>query len=128
MASAISGPNDHQYDHSTVQTSLYFLSRDPKYESEKVYEFDFDPPDGFPRSNMTVEQQDDIAVHDIRGHEHDIGFWKTGFQLVDFFSGMSYEDFDHEAEIRGRYVPAVAAKLQEFLNATRVQIDSVVVG
>lgn len=110
-----------------VQSSLYFLARQPTYKHEKVYEFDFDPPNGFPRTNMVSEQHHNIPIRDIRGCEGDFTFHKNGFQLVEFFSGLTYEDFDNEATIHRDYVPKVATFLKHFLKAQRVQIDSCVV-
>lgn len=112
---------------AAAETHLYFLSKDTTYEHEKVYEFDFDPPDGFPRTNMIVERQDEIKIHDIRGHESDFKFGRNGFQLVEFPTNMAYEDFGDEHKVQSVYVPRVAKMLQEFLAASRVQIDSCVV-
>lgn len=110
-----------------VLSSLYFLARQPAYQQEKVYEFDFEPPNGFPRTNMVTEKHHDIAIRNIRGHERDFTFHKNGFELVPFPSGLTYEDFDDEATIHRDYVPKVATFLKDFLNAQRVQIDSCVV-
>lgn len=59
----------------------HFLKRDALYEEEKPYSLRYTPPDGFPRSNITLERHE-IAVHDIRPVIHERTFKKDGCAVM----------------------------------------------
>lgn len=99
----------------------HFLKRDALYEEEKPYSLRYTPPDGFPRSNITLERHE-IAVHDIRPVIHERTFKKDGCAVMNLDSQMKYEDWDDEIKIKGVYLAEVADSLCKALDACNVQI------
>ncbi|KAK4674537.1 hypothetical protein QC763_121475 [Podospora pseudopauciseta] len=50
-----------------IHSWMYFLQRDPKFETERVYELRRQKPTKkVPQTNMLLEKVDNIAIHDVR--------------------------------------------------------------
>lgn len=96
-----------------VTTSMYFLCDDLLYRQERSYEHVYDPPNGLKRSNMKLEERNDITVEDIRGN---------GFCLMTINSELMLRDFGDHANIKNIYVREITHAVKQLLCAARVQI------
>ena len=105
-----------------VQSSMYFLDRDPLYETEKLYELKYDPVGSIPRTNMKLSKWDDVEIRDIRGKKDSVSFQTDGFCLMNMSSAMAHEDFDDIQKVEAVYLQEVGEALKKTLSAKRVQI------
>jgi len=105
----------------SVVTTMDFLADSKQYLGEKPYRLKFEPPAGLPRTNIQVDQQQQL-IEDIRGREKDFTLENNGFTLVPFHVEMAIEDYDEEQKIKALYLPKVAELLKDMLRASRVQI------
>ncbi|KAK0726509.1 hypothetical protein B0T21DRAFT_403531 [Apiosordaria backusii] len=106
-----------------VQSWMYFLQRDPKFETERVYELRRQKPTKkVPQTNMILEKVEDIPIHDVRPQLEECSFDTTGFFLLDMDTGLVAEDFDERSKVMAVFLPQLAAAVKEKLNASRVQI------
>ncbi|KAL9607391.1 MAG: hypothetical protein Q9167_007693 [Letrouitia subvulpina] len=105
-----------------VLSSMWFLKPDSIYDTEKVYELKFDPPNRFPRTNMKIERQDSIEIEDIRGRQTDFSFARNGFEIINIDVDLSPEDFDDKELVVDHYLPKVAHTVKAKLAAARVQV------
>jgi hypothetical protein len=103
------------------KTQIYFLKRNKLYNEEKPYSLRFTPPEGFPRSNITLEKHD-VTIRDVRPDIDDLTFEKNGFTIMNLESQMSYDDYDEEEKLIEVYLREVADSLCAFLGAVHVQI------
>ncbi|KAF2737094.1 putative CmcJ-like methyltransferase [Polyplosphaeria fusca] len=105
-----------------VRTSMHFLSKNDLYSTTKPYSLRFEPPEGFPRSNITLERHEDLQIEDARPIIDEFSLEKQGFRIINLESKMAYEDFEDDARIVEIYLSEVANALQELLGASHVQI------
>jgi hypothetical protein len=110
--------------HHITQGSIHFLKRDSLYKEEKPYTIRYTTPDDVPRTNSQHEERHGILIEDVRGHLLDFSIAKNGFMItqLDYDGGMTYDDFAMHDNIVDLYLPSVARKLREVLNARHVQI------
>lgn len=113
----------HQH-HPSAQGSIHFLKRDSLYKEEKPYTIRYTTSDDVPRTNSVHEEQHGILIEDVRGHLPDFNIAKNGFMITQFDcdGGMTYDDFTMDDKIVDLYLPSVARKLREVLDARHVQI------
>ena len=109
-----------------LETSMQFLARDKLYDVEKPYRFQYQPPEGVPRTNFRMEKHDGINISNIRGREEEFSLEKNGFTVLSLDQEIPYEDFNNEAGIR-KYMNLVADRLKVLLNADKVQVYQQVV-
>ena len=101
---------------------MNFLKRDNRYNYEKPYLLIFDPPEGFPKTNIKLEKHTDLELRDIRGYEDQLSLEVHGFQIVKISSKLSYDDFNNEELVRDVYLREVADEVRKVFGADRVQI------
>ena len=106
----------------SVSTSMHFLEDNILYQSVKPYTIIFKPPDGFPKTNICLEEQSDIVVEDIRGRERDFTMDQAGFTIMELQSQLLYKEFSDDEKVIDVYLKEVADSLQKHLGAERVQI------
>ena len=112
----------------TVKTSMYFLQPQQLYATEKPYSLRFMPPEGFPRSNIALEKQEDVEIRDIRTKVDELSFSKHGFKIMPVHSTMTYDDYDDEEMIVGTYLREIADLLRDELGAKHCHIFEHTVG
>lgn len=105
-----------------VQTSMHFLSRNDLYSTVKPYSLRFEPPEGFERSNITLERQENLVVEDARATIEQFSLEKQGFAIMNLDSQMTYDDFEDDAKIVEVYLKEVANALRDLFGASQVQI------
>ena len=113
---------------SALLTSICYLDKIELYQREKPYEMRFNPPGDSPRKNLQISKYENIPVEDVRGHEKDLSFSKTGFIVMELDVPMDMEDFDDREAIISQYLPRIAEGLKDRLGATRVQVHDYLVG
>ena len=101
---------------------MNFLARDDLYDEERPYLLIFEPPEGFPKSNIRLEQRRDLVVEDIRGCEDRFSLENHAFEVLKIRSRMSPEDFDNEGLVQKVYLQEVADHLKAVFDAQVVQI------
>ena len=105
-----------------VVSSIYFLKRSPKLLEEKPYAFRFElDNDDIPQTNMTMEENEGIAIADIRGREDAFTLKKNGFEIMELRSKLAYEDFNDENKIP-IYLVELEELLQRRLGASQVVV------
>lgn len=100
---------------------MQFLARDKRYEYEKLYKFQYKPPEGMPKTNFRMEKHEGINVSSIRGREEEFSLERNGFTVLSLDHEIPYEDFYSEVGIR-RYMNLVADRVRVHLNADKVQV------
>jgi hypothetical protein len=66
-------PNAH-----CVAAQISYLTKDPKFEHEKPYTFNYDTRDTIPRTN-TVSETKPVSIFNFRPHQNDQSFETYGF-------------------------------------------------
>src|ERR1700743_1642805 len=89
--------------------------------SGKPYNFQYDPPNDFPRTNCVAESHDQ-RLHDVRGCENGFSVLENGFGLLRIEPKMKYEDYDDVEKVRKVYCKQVADGVKDLIGASRVQI------
>ncbi|KAL3426804.1 hypothetical protein PVAG01_00313 [Phlyctema vagabunda] len=107
---------------SRVRTTMNFLAREELYKYEKPYLLIFEPPEGFPRTNIRLDKRKDVILEDIRGREDKFSLAQHGFQLLKIESSLRAQDFEDDQQVTSTYLPEVAEALRKLLNASRVQV------
>ena len=105
-----------------VTTSMLFLFRDPRYESEKPYTLRFTPSNHFPRTNLNIESRDNLIINDIRGREGEYTLERNGFTIMPLDSKLSYKDFEDEEKVVDVYLREVADGARSALGAKKVLV------
>lgn len=113
-------------DESYVSTSMYFLTHNELFMTEKPYAFrfaltDHDIPANIPQTNMKMECKENIIIKDIRGHEKQFSLEKTGFEVLSHTSEIAYEDFYNPDKVK-IYLHELEALLKDRLKASHVQV------
>ncbi|KAL1302193.1 hypothetical protein AAFC00_002623 [Neodothiora populina] len=104
-----------------ISSQVYFLKKDPKYDTVKPYSLRFTPPAGFPRANVELEAHD-ITIEDVRPVVKELSLKKNGFSIMPLESSMQYEDFNDKDKVIDVYLRELSNTLRQYLGATRVQI------
>jgi hypothetical protein len=105
----------------SVTACINFIEPQQDGSVEKPYQLKFEPPEGFPATNITSREHAP-KVEDIRGREYEYSVAKTGFAIMHLPDDIAYEDYDNEDIIQQVYFKQVAEGLQDSLQASRVQI------
>ena len=113
-------------DESFVLTSMYFLTRNDLFVTEKPYAFrfaleDHDKPADIPQTNMKMERKDNIIIKDIRGEEKQFTLEKNGFEVLSHTSRIGYEDFYNPERVK-IYLNELEGLLEDRLKASHVRI------
>ncbi|KAK6334500.1 hypothetical protein TWF730_003714 [Orbilia blumenaviensis] len=103
-----------------VQSSLYFLQRDPIYRAEKVYELRRSHDPKIPRTNMRLDKIEGIDIDDVRGQNCSLA--TNGFFLLNLGSTITAEDFDDRSKVTQSFFPQLAGAVKSSLGASRIQI------
>ncbi|KAI1144779.1 hypothetical protein F4825DRAFT_445537 [Nemania diffusa] len=105
-----------------VNSSFFYLSRLPIYETEKPFYVNFPVTEksGSSHSNLSHDLYENILIRDIRGHEDKFGIDTHGFQLIRHATSMSNVDFENDASIRSKYYPEMEQLVIRLLGASKV--------
>lgn len=104
----------------TVQASIYFLTKNVRFQTEKPYAFRF-PVETVQQTNMEMERRDSISITDMRGSESNFSMETNGFVVLNLESGMAYDDF-HDSERVSAYFRELEALLKSHLGASHVEV------
>ncbi|KAJ4299615.1 hypothetical protein N0V90_004861 [Kalmusia sp. IMI 367209] len=105
-----------------IETSMHFLRQNELYASTKPYSLRFEPPAGFPRSNITLDRREDLKIEDCRSIIDRFSLHKQGFAIMNLESKMKYQDYENDASIVDIYLSEVADALRSLFSASHVQI------
>lgn len=109
-------------------SSLTFLKRDPRWESERPYELGFTPSqDNIPQSNAIYDSFD-VEIEDIRDRQQVVQLDSHGFELVDFDCGLTDKQFNDKNIVLRDYLPAAVKLLKSKISAVRLQVSDFSVG
>ncbi|GAW20624.1 hypothetical protein ANO14919_101320 [Xylariales sp. No.14919] len=103
-------------------SSFFYLSRLPRYETEKPFYVNFPIPEksGISHSNLSHDLYEDILIRDIRGNEDKFDIDTHGFQLVHHTTSTSNVDFENDSLIRSKYYPEMEQLVMRSLGASKV--------
>ncbi|UKZ50396.1 hypothetical protein TrVGV298_004656 [Trichoderma virens] len=107
---------------AAISASFFFLQHDEKWVTEKPYHVLFDPPEGLEKSNLNLQQVNNITVKDIRELDSPPTIEKNGFTLIKINPGpLKSEEFDDNQKVAKFFLPQAAAAVKEALGAYRIQ-------
>ena len=104
---------------STFKTSLKYLRRDPKYETEKPYSclIDLSIVPGAEQTNIVSDVYENITVKDGRKYLRELDLDTTGFQLVNLGDQFSMENFEDNEWLKKVYYPFICELIVRELRA-----------
>ncbi|KAK3344776.1 hypothetical protein B0H65DRAFT_524018 [Neurospora tetraspora] len=114
--------NEQDRDGSTVRSSMWYLDRDPLYETEKPYSMRYEPDDEIPQNNLKKIPHP-IEVKSMR--EPGAGPFRMeecGFQMIQLHSNLTPDDFWKEELVQKVYVQEVKEALKKELGAKHVHV------
>lgn len=84
-----------------VQATVYFLARDPIYDTVKPYtlRYQLAKSTPLPHTNCKPEAHE-IQVEDLRTREKDMKFDSHGFQVLDLPGQLTYDEYRDQARVR----------------------------
>jgi hypothetical protein len=114
------------FDESSVSTSMYFLTQNDLFKTEKPYAFrfalaDHDIPANIPQTNMRMERKDHIIVKDIRRQKKEFTLEKNGFEVFSHTSQIAYEDYYKPEKVK-IYLQELEGLLKDRLKASHVHV------
>lgn len=115
----------------TLAGKMHFLTRDPKYDTEKPYTLRYAPDadSGILQTNIErVEHPTDF--HDMRGREisDDLDYNKCGFAVAKLVQpGIKYEEFEDREKVEGRHAEAIVETVRKALGAGSAEMIDYVI-
>ncbi|KAF2110705.1 hypothetical protein BDV96DRAFT_635312 [Lophiotrema nucula] len=106
-----------------VQSTSYFLTRDPTWDKEKPYTLRFQPVEGLeiPRTNVLRETHD-VEIHDLRSETDKFDIETQGFTVIEATSRLAYKDYFDELSIKRLFYPEIETAVKKLLGATWVRV------
>ena len=112
-----------------MEVDMYFLARNPLFETEKPYTMKYPPRTKIPQTNVqrVVEK---ITVNDMRCFDSIAGptFNTHGFEKLKFESSMSYEDFENRDKVDSTHAAEISEAVRQRFGATHVHAIDTIVG
>ncbi|KAK5451988.1 hypothetical protein LTS15_007711 [Exophiala xenobiotica] len=109
---------------ASIPASIHFLSRLPIYREEKPYtiRYNLAKDSAVLRTNAYHEEIQNVPITDIRGRESLFTLSEHGFGVIKYEINMTHQDFADEKRVEEVYLPGVARRLRELLDAKHVQV------
>ncbi len=109
---------------ASIPASIHFLSRLPIYREEKPYAIRYNLPkdSAVLRTNAYHEETQNVSITDLRGRESLFTLSQHGFCVIKYETNMTHQDFADEERVEEVYLPGVARRLRELLDAKHVQV------
>lgn len=98
---------------------MYFLSRDPVFDTVKPYSLRYPPNGDLPQSNIK-RVKNKIMLKNIREHQDVLQFDQSGIGLLEIKSRMTFDDFANEERLSQVYTEEIRESLQAKLGAKHV--------
>lgn len=108
---------------SLHNASIFYMKPSPQYDTEKPYFFNVPVEASWsPKVKQTnvCYTRKTVAIADVRGHERIFSLDRHGFQLGNFVTSLSYDEFASTDVIVGRYYEEVKQFLKENIGAIDV--------
>jgi hypothetical protein len=105
-----------------VTTTLVFLRRESKHNTEKPFKLQYDPGEGLPRTNCINEGTNDITIHDFRGKEEDFTLEQQGFAVRSLRSKLEPDEFLDDDKVKSVYYDELKELVKRELGAKRVEV------
>ncbi|KAL9043028.1 MAG: hypothetical protein Q9214_003615 [Letrouitia sp. 1 TL-2023] len=104
-----------------LETAVWYLNKDPKFETEKPYysNIPFDHPDA--KQTNLESSPFNVQVTDIRGDEHRYNLDSPGFQILKKELSIEYDKFADSAWIQETYYPIVENWLREAIGESDLE-------
>ena len=104
-------------------TVMYYLEQKELYKTEKPYfiVFPVDDIPGASQSNMAHQPYNNVTVVNVQNTRVELDLDRTGFELAEYPSKFSYEDFNRFDAIRDAYFSELEQFLKTKFRATWVQ-------
>ncbi|OPB40709.1 hypothetical protein A0O28_0007890 [Trichoderma guizhouense] len=107
---------------TAISASFFFLQHDVKWDKEKPYHVLFNPPEGLEKSNLNLQQVNNIIVNDVRELDSLPTIEKNGFTLIKIDTGLlTSDEFDDNQKVANIFLQRAAAAVKEALGAHRIQ-------
>ena len=112
---------DSEDPSAILETSMFFMKKDLLHEGEKPYAYRYAAEIDIPQSNFELQECDNIAIKDVRGHLDDLSIKQNGFEVLKMIKEIPYEDYFDPFKVEA-YFRQLEAILQVHLRASRVQV------
>ena len=99
--------------------SFNFMKRSDLHKDEKPYRMQYDPGEGVPRTNIDLEEHENIVIDDFRPLGMD--FDKCGFGVGNLTSSLE-GDFENKAWVEKNYYKGIEELLLRKFKPDEVQI------
>ncbi|KAL5085989.1 hypothetical protein Trisim1_009753 [Trichoderma cf. simile WF8] len=91
---------------TAISASFFFLQHDP-------YHVLFNPPEGLEKSNLNLQQVNNIIVNDVRELDSLPTIEKNGFTLIKIDTGLlTSDEFDDNQKVANIFLQRAAAATQ----------------
>lgn len=108
-----------------LETGLYFLAQDSKYDTEKPYTVRFDPKGKFPYTNIDNVKHD-VELTNLRPILNDspdkFTLEHNGFEIMTIPERMTYDDFNDDEVIRAVHLPYLLTALQTKFKTGKIHV------
>ncbi|RHZ68076.1 hypothetical protein CDV55_107860 [Aspergillus turcosus] len=103
-----------------IRAPLYFLRKDPTYQTVKPYNIHYYPKEDFPRHNL-IHAPCEVLVKDMRAQEPPVALDTVGFGVYRLDTKMEYSDFQDETKVEQIYCRELEDYFREALGAKNVR-------
>lgn len=119
---SINSDNEKQIEsHSDLDTQVWYLIKDPKFDTEKPFysNIPFEHPEA--KQTNLESTPEEVVIHNIRGHEDDFELDKQGFQVLRKSSVAEYSLFESTDWIQDVYYPEIEKLLRQAVGESQVE-------
>jgi len=109
-------------DRDAIESTMYYLEKTPLYDTEKPYTMRYKPEEEIPQTNFKKCERPMTARSMRAPGSGPFRFEECGFQLVEFHSKMSYDDFWDSDKTQDVYIQEVRETIKKALGAKFVWV------
>jgi len=102
-----------------LEADMYFLSRDPTFNTVKPYSLRYPPHGDLPQSNI-ARTKETIMLRNFRDYKNSLPFDQCGFGLMEMESRMTFGDFADADTLSEVYAEEIRERLKAKLSAKHV--------
>lgn len=114
-------PEDGTSSAATVSAAFKFLKYNEVYEREKLYTLEYDDESGLKRTNIELDERQDVPVEDIRRMRH-LTWDESGIAVATMCSNAAAYSVDNTQSLKSTLYPEIERVLSAMFSPSRVVI------